>query len=305
MVDYYPVLDRAIAALNPNTKEARRVLYDRARRALVDGLRASDPKLSDTDLRTQSAALEAAIRRVESEAVHGAVQPVAQPSAPPVAQTYPQQQQQQPPEEGYQDRPPLDDDSRRPLRLMVYAGGGLIILLAGLAAYAFLPGKFAATPPSQRGVAGKRVEPEAAGSAAYVYLRQPVYYRSNHPVGTIVVDKQQRFLYVVRPNLSALRYGIGVGSDCTTAAGLFQITSKEEWPGIKATPGKTISDDERNKNPFGARALYLTKQSRIHGTNMPSSIGQVGSIGCFRLTNDDVIYLYDRAPLETRVVVLN
>ena len=58
------------------------------------------------------------------------------------------------------------------------------------------------------------MEPEAAGAAPYVYLRQPVYYRTTHPVGTIVVDKQQSFLYVVRPSLSALRYGIGVGSDC-------------------------------------------------------------------------------------------
>ena len=63
MVDYFPVLDRAVSALNPNTREARRVLYDRARRALIDGLRASDPTLSDTDLKTQSAALETAIRR--------------------------------------------------------------------------------------------------------------------------------------------------------------------------------------------------------------------------------------------------
>ena len=80
MVDYFPVLERAVAALNPNTKEARRVLYDRARRALVDGLRASDPTLSDTDLKTQSAALEAAIRRVEGEALRRAAQPRAAPA---------------------------------------------------------------------------------------------------------------------------------------------------------------------------------------------------------------------------------
>jgi len=69
MVDYTPFLFRAVAALNPNTSEARRVLYDRARRTLVDKLRASDPTLSDTDLRAESEALEAAIRRVEADAV--------------------------------------------------------------------------------------------------------------------------------------------------------------------------------------------------------------------------------------------
>jgi lipoprotein-anchoring transpeptidase ErfK/SrfK len=66
-----------------------------------------------------------------------------------------------------------------------------------------------------------------------------------------------------------------------------------------------VSEEQRNKNPFGARAMYLSKESRIHGTNTPSSIGRSGSLGCFRLTNDDVIHLYERAPLETRVVVLN
>ncbi len=310
MVDYFPVLDRAVAALDPNTKDARRVLYDRARRALVDGLRSSDPTLSDTDLKTQSVALEAAIRRVETEALQRTGQPPPMPElAVPVRPTPPPavpppdlipdlaREPAAPTEEVGQDQPPLDDD-RKPFRLIAAGIAGLLVIGAGMAAYTFWPTK--STPPSQRGIATKRADPEAAGSAPYVYLRQPVYYRTNHPVGTIVVDKQQRFLYVVRPSVSALRYGIGVGSECAASAGLYQIVRKEEWPGLK-----TASDEERNRNPFGARAMYLSKDSRIHGTNMPSSIGQSGSIGCFRLTNDDVIYLYDRAPLETRVVVLN
>src|SRR5688572_22578694 len=92
MVDYFPVLNSAVAALNPNTPEARRGLYDRARRALVDGLRSSDPVLSDTDLKTQSAALEGAIRKVESqfevETLRGIGRPAETPSPmtpPPVA----------------------------------------------------------------------------------------------------------------------------------------------------------------------------------------------------------------------------
>jgi lipoprotein-anchoring transpeptidase ErfK/SrfK len=301
MVDYFPVLERAVAALNPNTKEARRALYDRARRALVDGLRASDPTLSDTDLRTQSVALEAAIRRVEGEALRHTAQP-----APVVAPAYEPAESMAspaPPDADYQDRPPLDD-ARKPLRMILGAAAAVVLLIAGVAAYTFWPGK-TSVPPSQRGVAGKRADPEAAGAAPYVYLRQPVYYRTTHPAGTIVVDKSQSFLYVVRPSLSALRYGIGVGPECNTTAGLYQVVRKEEWPGLKVASGKQLSDDERNRNPFGARALYLSKESRIHGTNAPSSIGRPGSLGCFRLTNDDVIHLYERAPLETRVVVLN
>ena len=113
----------------------------------------------------------------------------------------------------------------------------------------------------------------------YVYLRQPVYYRTNHPVGTIVVDKSQSFLYVVRPSLSALRYGIGVGPECTDAAGLYQIVRKEEWPGLKVAAGGRSADEERNKNPLGARALYLSKEYRIHGTNTPSLDRPAGVAG--------------------------
>ena len=298
MVDYLPVLDRAVAALNPNTKEARRVLYDRARRALVDGLRAGDPTLSDTDLKTQSAALEAAIRSVESNALRHTGQ--SGPAPPPARAPEPIYETYDPPVEEFQDQPPLED-SRKPWRMIVAAAGALVLLLAGVAVYTFWPAS------SGQRTLYKRTDPDAvgAGSAGYVYLRQPVYYRTNHPVGTIVVDKSQSFLYVVRPSVSALRYGIGVGPECNATVGLYQVVRKEEWPGFKATAGKQASDEERNKNPMGARALYLSKESRIHGTNAPSTIGRPGSLGCFRLTNDDVVHLYERAPLETRVVVLN
>ena len=64
----------------------------------------------------------------------------------------------------------------------------------------------------------------------YVRLRQLVYYRTNQPVGTLVVDKNQTFLYVVRPNVSALRYNIGVGPECTALSGLYHVVRKEERP---------------------------------------------------------------------------
>jgi len=116
----------------------------------------------------------------------------------------------------------------------------------------------------------------------------------------------QGFLYVVRPSLSALRYGIGVGPECTTSAGLYQVVRKEEWPGWKP-PSQQSSDpdNDRMKNPLGARALYLNKDYRIHGSNVPLTSEQRVPQSCIRLVNDDVIYLYDRTPLESRVVVLN
>ena len=308
MVDYFPVLNRAVAALNPNTPEARRVLYDRARRALVDGLRSSDPTLSDTDLKKQSSALEGAIRQVESqfevEALRGVPRPAAATRTPPPAPE-PAPKTDEPSAEECQDRPPLDDE-RKPVRMIAAGVAALVVLLGGAAAYTYWPTGIS-KPPAQRGTPAKRLDADAAGagSAGYVYLRQPVYYRTNHPVGTIVVDKSQSFLYVVRPSVSAIRYGIGVGPECVTTAGLYQVVRKEEWPGLKAAAGRPVADEERNKNPFGARALYLSKESSIHGTNTPTSIGRPASLGCFRLTNDDVIHLYDRSPLETRVVVLN
>jgi lipoprotein-anchoring transpeptidase ErfK/SrfK len=318
MVEYFPVINRAVEALNPNTPETRRALYDRARRALIDGLRSSDPTLSDTDLKTQSNALEGAIRQVESqfevEALRGVAHPTggkayALPQAdartpPPVDAESPAPQAAEETEETYEDRPALDDE-RKPFRLIAIGLSVLVLLLGAAAAYTYWPSLSpirTATPPAQRAAPGKRIEPDA-GSAGYVFLRQPVYYRSNHPVGTIVVDKSQSFLYVVRPSMSAIRYGIAVGPECNAAAGLYQIVRKEEWPGFKTPAGGKISDDERAKNPMGARALYLSKESHIHGTNTPNSIGKPAPAGCIRLTNDDVIYLYDRSPLETRVIV--
>jgi lipoprotein-anchoring transpeptidase ErfK/SrfK len=330
MVDYFPVLERAVAALKPNTREARQAVYDRARRALVDGLRASDPTLSDTDLKTQTMALEAAIRRVEAEiagddAPSGppvppsvaqqprrepprvAVNPQARPQPAPVRAAVPAPPPPVPPSEPYDeaapeypDRPPLEDDGRKPWGLIAASLAVLGVILMGAGVYTFWP---SSTPPTQRG--GAANAPDAAGAAPYVYLRQPVYYRTTHPVGTIVVDKQQSFLYVVRPSVSALRYGISVGPECSTAAGMYQIVRKEEWPGLKSAESKALSEEERKKAPYGARALYLDKEGRVHGTNAPSTIGRPASLGCFRLTNDDVIHLYERAPVDTRVVVIN
>jgi len=292
MLDYVPVLSRAVEALSPNTEEARRVLYDRARRAVIERLQASGLDATDPILTAELASLETAIERIEAEQLDRAAQ--AEPEA-----AYPAYD---PPAEEARDwRTLLDGHKLR--RSIVGATVALALLLACGTAYLLWPQR----NPVARDVAVKPpVEDQPATSLGYFYLRQPVYYRTHHPVGTIIVDKSQSFLYVVQPNVSALRYGIGIGPECSATAGLYRIMQKEEWPGLKLSPERSADlAAQRMKNPLGARALYLTKEYRIHGSDGPAWIGRPIQDGCIRLVNDDVIHLYDRSPLDTRVVVLN
>jgi lipoprotein-anchoring transpeptidase ErfK/SrfK len=121
----------------------------------------------------------------------------------------------------------------------------------------------------------------------------------------------ERFLYVVQGNSRALRYGIGVGRDGFQWSGLLKITRKSEWPDWNPPPEMIARQPYLPRfmaggpgNPLGARALYLGNTVyRIHGTNQPQTIGQSISSGCFRLVNSDVIDLYDRIPVGTKVVV--
>jgi lipoprotein-anchoring transpeptidase ErfK/SrfK len=157
---------------------------------------------------------------------------------------------------------------------------------------------------------GRQPSPDEEELGA-AYQRQPVFFRTVEPPGTIVVLTSQRFLYVVQGNNRALRYGIGVGREGFQWAGLQKISRKAEWPDW-TPPAEMI---ERQPylprfmaggpgNPLGARALYLGNTVyRIHGTNQPQTIGHAVSSGCFRLVNKDVIDLYDRVPVGTKVVV--
>jgi lipoprotein-anchoring transpeptidase ErfK/SrfK len=140
---------------------------------------------------------------------------------------------------------------------------------------------------------------------------QPVYFRSNEPPGTIVVQTQERFLYLVQDGKTAIRYGIGVGRDGFQWSGLLKISRKQEWPDWRPPPEMIQRQPYLPRfmaggpgNPLGARALYLGGTVyRIHGTNQPQTIGYAVSSGCFRLVNPDVIDLYDRVPVGTKVVV--
>jgi len=141
--------------------------------------------------------------------------------------------------------------------------------------------------------------------------RQVVFFRSTEAPGTIVIHTSERFLYVVMPNNRALRYGIGVGREGFQWAGLLKITRKGEWPDWTPPPEMIERQPYLPRfmaggpgNPMGARALYLgATVYRLHGTNQPETIGHAVSSGCFRLVNADIIDLYDRIPVGTKVIV--
>jgi lipoprotein-anchoring transpeptidase ErfK/SrfK len=143
------------------------------------------------------------------------------------------------------------------------------------------------------------------------FRRQVVLYRSNEAPGTIIVQTAERFLYVIQSGGRALRYGIGVGREGFQWQGLLHITRKQEWPDWTPPPEMIERQPYLPRfmaggpgNPMGARALYLgTTVYRIHGTNQPKTIGSAVSSGCFRLVNGDVMDLYDRIPVGTKVIV--
>lgn len=145
------------------------------------------------------------------------------------------------------------------------------------------------------------------------------YHGPEHP-GTVVVDPERRFVFLVQEEGQALRYGCGVGRAGFEFKGDAIIQRKARWPRWTPTPNMIRLDPERNgpfaggvpggtANPLGARALYLYENGvdtlyRIHGTNEAWSIGKSVSSGCIRLFNQDIIDLHRRVPTGTRVVVL-
>ena len=141
--------------------------------------------------------------------------------------------------------------------------------------------------------------------------RQLVFFRTNEAPGTIVVNTSERYLYLVQGNNRAIRYGIGVGRDGFQWKGLVTVVRKQEWPDWRPPPEMIQRQPYLPRfmaggpgNPMGARALYLGGTVyRVHGTNQPWTIGSAVSSGCFRLVNADVIDLYERVPVGTKVVV--
>lgn len=158
-------------------------------------------------------------------------------------------------------------------------------------------------------------EPGLIADDGYVlppeWQKQMVYFRTTEAPGTIIVQTSERYLYLVQGNNRALRYGIGVGREGFTWQGLLKISRKAEWPDWVPPPEMIQRQPYLPRfmaggpgNPLGARAMYLgSTVYRIHGTNRPDTIGTAISSGCFRLVNADVMDLYDRVPVGTKVVV--
>jgi len=142
--------------------------------------------------------------------------------------------------------------------------------------------------------------------------RQVVAYATTEPAGTVIIDPAHTFLYLTLDDGKALRYGIGVGREGFEWSGIERISRKAEWPDW-IPPAEMVARQPYLPrwigggpgNPLGARALYLGQTDyRIHGTNDPTSIGKDMSSGCIRLLNADVIDLYNRVDIGTKVIVL-
>lgn len=141
--------------------------------------------------------------------------------------------------------------------------------------------------------------------------RELVPYGGRYAPGTIVISTEERRLYYILPGAKALRYGVGVGRPGFTWTGTKTIAMKREWPSwrppaqmLRRRPDLPKFMEGGPENPLGARAMYLNGTLyRIHGSNEPYTIGQAISSGCIRMTNEDVVDLYERVKVGTRVIV--
>ncbi|MEM8794737.1 MAG: L,D-transpeptidase [Pseudomonadota bacterium] len=159
----------------------------------------------------------------------------------------------------------------------------------------------------------------ARGQVPEEFRRQIVPFKSREAPGTLVIDGNKHFLYLVMENQQAMRYGIGVGREGFGWNGIVNVGRTAEWPRW-TPPAEMVARDPLAakwaggmpggpNNPLGARALYLYKNGRdtiyrIHGTNEPWSIGLSLSSGCIRLVNDDIIDLHSRVSIGAKVIAL-
>jgi lipoprotein-anchoring transpeptidase ErfK/SrfK len=219
----------------------------------------------------------------------------------------------------------------QPVRRASSLGGGFIEFLFGDGPDQGYPQSYEQQPMYQQQpgyYGGRRMLPpmdpqqqmmrqeEAAGPAQRPfdprYEKQLVDYDGKEGPGTIVVDTPNKFLYLVQADGKALRYGTGVGRPGFTWSGVKTISAKREWPDWTPPPEMLARRPDLPRhmvggpeNPLGARAMYLgTSLYRIHGSNEPWTIGTNVSSGCIRMRNEDVIDLYGRVNVGTRVVVI-
>jgi lipoprotein-anchoring transpeptidase ErfK/SrfK len=185
------------------------------------------------------------------------------------------------------------------------------------------PGKQISFEPQQTEMPRRPAKPQQASVPAEKptqefdpqFEMQIVEYDSAYKPGTLIIDTQARFLYLIEEPGKARRYGVGVGRPGFEWAGEHKVTRKAEWPGWtppqemrarEAAKGKILPEymEGGPENPLGARALYLGESIyRIHGTNQPWTIGKAVSSGCIRMRNEDVIDLYERVGVGSKVIV--
>jgi lipoprotein-anchoring transpeptidase ErfK/SrfK len=202
-------------------------------------------------------------------------------------------------------RPALGARERAAAAAQPGLGGGFI---------EFLFGGRSMTPPDPYAARGEPPEWAEArrAEADPRYRRQIVAYDGGEKPGTVIIDTPRRFLYLVQEDGRAVRYGIGVGRPGFTWRGVKEVSAKREWPEwtpppemLKRRPDLPQHMVGGPENPLGARALYLgSSLYRIHGSNEPWTIGTAVSSGCVRMRNEDVIDLYERVPIGTKVVVI-
>jgi lipoprotein-anchoring transpeptidase ErfK/SrfK len=282
---YEDVLARAIAASSSEASE-RAVIYDRARAALLERLRSARPPLPDVAIDAERQSLEAAIDRVEMRFAA-------------------------PDDDAYEPSPAvphrLRDRQRGALIAVICCAGIVLALLVGIFSYQYRRDILRSANQGFRQATVQPIERTSASSndastteaLPYVFKRQLVYYRTTSPAGTLVIDKSQRYLYVILANVSAIRYGIAVGGNCTEASGRYTVSRKLE---PSAPPQSSQPVQSAGRSP--SRALYLDSETHlIHGTDASSSIGRSVNAGCFLLVQADLAELYGRVPVGTRVMV--
>ncbi|MBY4629044.1 L,D-transpeptidase [Rhizobium croatiense] len=195
------------------------------------------------------------------------------------------------------------------------AAAGLVLSLMSTSAFAAPAGSDNTQRPAQVvrvAQMPKYVKPQ--------FKRKKVRLVTTEAAGTVIIDTNNKYLYLVEGNNRATRYGIGVGRDGFGWSGIVKIGRKAEWPAWtppaemrrrEAAKGHIIPayQEGGEDNPLGARAMYLYQGGRdtifrIHGTNQPWTIGLNMSSGCIRMMNADVMHLYDRAAVGTKVIVI-
>jgi lipoprotein-anchoring transpeptidase ErfK/SrfK len=211
----------------------------------------------------------------------------------------------------------------KPLVIAAGAVVAVIALSALVYGYVAIKGPASVKAPSPKAQRGREdvvmadLKPGVDGGSSgevlpFALQRQVVFYRTTVVPGSIVVDRENRFLYLIDANNSARRYGIGIAQECLKGGSLSRVMNKLEWPDWRPSGANTKDADAligavgRPGSPLGARALLLDKPALlIHGTNSPKTIGHLVASGCIRLVNDDVEDLYRRVSVETRVVFVS